>query len=149
MIVLRKSTCVIELWGELGTFLMDYHFYGKEWMSCTLGRHFLESEWSDPATSEEMTASVGCQWWNWNWQAKIIILENLYWSLEYDNFLVIKGFGGEISNDNCGIFFWILYDEMCPHLEDLQNLVKRFIFRWRKHEGTKICTDKKIHWKYH
>lgn len=32
ILVLRKSTCAIDLWAELGASFMEHHFYMKEWL---------------------------------------------------------------------------------------------------------------------
>lgn len=74
-----------------------------------------------------------------NLQAKIRILKNLYWHHEFDSFPITEDFCDEIDEDiKCGIF-WVVYDEMCQHLEGLYNSTQEnSIFQMTKARSYKI-----------
>lgn len=82
------------------------------------GIYFLKREPCEPVISKRATNNICCN--NSSFQLKMIILEKLYLYCELDNFPIIKIFSF-IRGDSNNVI--LLNNELCQHLEDLQNSV--------------------------
>lgn len=90
--------------------------------------------------SRKTTDSTCCQLQNLSFEAALTILENLYPYLELDSFPVLKDLTvfklltfafSEIAVDVNTWDALMLYNKMCQHLKDLDNLVKQYIVKSR------------------
>ena len=117
---LRKSLCLIELQAELVDFFMEHNFYLQKWLADILQLFRMECV---AGISSKMNLayffSQGKQQTVYiiivkmSFQTKIRVLENFYMSL---SLLALQNF------KNCyEILLVIKYNEMCQHLEDLEN----------------------------